>query len=150
MISAQVSSAIVHAGRESDGRHLGYQLHDRMHDDAGNYYPEEQVWAGAKHRHPLALVGRLSWVLVLMMGEEEFVMMYDAHGCGLDCSFCETLAIGELEFKFPDVKKVASIMVCEYHRMAIEAGCRAHRKWQIRGGKDIVKEKLARVRKRSG
>lgn len=74
--------------------------------------------------------------------DDELIMVYDAHGCGKPCSFCDHDAIGEIEFKFPDIKKIASLWICANHRLALEAGLRAHRKWMIRGGKEEVATKL--------
>ena len=75
--------------------------------------------------------------------QAEIIHISDAHGEGLTCSLCgEEDGTVRLSLKSAVNGKGFMFVIGPLCRLGIEAGLRGHRKWEIRGGKDIVTMKM--------
>lgn len=73
----------------------------------------------------------------------KYIALYDIRsGPDKNCAICgDEIAVLEMELKSAYHNKTLSFLVGPACRTGIEAGLREHRKWTVRGGAYITKEK---------
>lgn len=72
------------------------------------------------------------------------IIIEDCHGEGMGCALCDEDGTLRVSLMARTKSKAFVFVIGPSCRLMLEGGLRSHRKWEIRGGREIVKEKMRR------